>query len=273
MIYNDPAQITAATGELDSAFTKFDAYLGSLETTISKRSEELDADLKHRLAGTEPEGRELLRKALAQPNQKVISDLRRSLVASSEEGRSEHLKKAHEFAQALDLTAEMNSTPLQMLSSSHLGSERRTEIQKQLDGAGPMELQSAMRRFELEGDLEGAAAALIILDRAPKGKYKGLETTPAEYASKLLGEKHQQIQNAIAEARIRVEAILARERTFLQGKPNSIDQIKIGLLQRQLPANKQVAQDNFRVDIADILKKNRERNAANPANKIAKQSN
>ncbi len=258
MYYNDPAtEIPAATGELTNKFIAFEKMIGGLDAKLEARKAALESASAKKVSAMEPDSRGAIKKIMAKSDAREVSARRRELITESGADRAKVLDHAREVAGALAIAKDMNASPLKMLSVQGIGSERRTQIQTQLDGAGPMELQSHMKRFQLEGDLEGAAACLVVMDRAPKGKYKGLEMTPAEYADQVMGEKHKQIQAAIAEAEMRVESILAVERGFVQGRTSPDDKIKIGLMKRKISAPAE--QNQFRVDIAKILQENQAR--------------
>jgi len=120
---------------------------------------------------------------------------KRALVDNTRAERQELLAKLGRLAAEAEAIRSVNVTPVMMLGRIGLGEARRTNLQHQLEGAGPTELIAAARASILLGDPVMAAAVATIADRRPRDR----RPFPlGEFAARVIGDQWRALEAKLA---------------------------------------------------------------------------
>ena len=174
--------------------------------------------------------RELVRQIVERDAERSANEYRRELVKSSEKERDDVLSALRKHENELQAFAELCTSPAQMLGRVGLGDPRRTQIQLQLQGAGPVELTTAAKEAVARRDLVAGAAIMTVVDRLPK---KDRPFSPAEFADALMGAQHKALTAKLDAARERIAATRDLDRAFALGKSDPTSRIQRGLAARR----------------------------------------
>jgi hypothetical protein len=79
---------------------------------------------------------------MGKDHSRQISQLRRNLVKASQTDRNAILEPMSRYSESIEQTSKLFQSPQQVLSRAGLGDARRSELQRQLQGAGPGTLRS-----------------------------------------------------------------------------------------------------------------------------------
>lgn len=154
-----------------------------------------------------------------------------TIVESSRGQREELLRPLAKVAADAAFLLTLCQSPAQMLGRVALGDSRRTQYQTQLEGAGPVELETAAITAIATGDMPMAAAVATVVDRRPSDRrpFSG-----AAFAERVWGAQH-------AEVTAKLKGVLLAERTaraandeFVRGKADPIANLSNQLAARAI---------------------------------------
>jgi hypothetical protein len=205
----------------------------------AKRAAKLSATIDSLRAGIEAkatEAAEALAKAdFPRDQQKVAADKARAkarteIIAASSDARWTEIRALASAAEGLALTEALYASPQAVLSRAGLGEARRTDLIKQIGGAGPAEMrQLAMLAIATKDAVLGAAIQSVN-DRLPR---RDRPLSSAELAAALVGEETRAVQAAIAAIRHSVQSAINANRALEMGRANPVDRVKLALQSKE----------------------------------------
>jgi hypothetical protein len=213
------------------------AELISLAEFAAKRAEKFSATIDTLRAGIEAratEAAEALAKAdFPRDQQKIAADKARAkarteIIANSSEARWAEIRQLVAAAEGLALTEALYASPQAVLSRAGLGDARRTDLIKQIGGAGSAEMRQLAMLAIATKDVVLGAAIQSVNDRLPR---RDRPLSSAELATALVGEETRTVQAAIATIRHSVQSAINANRALEAGRANPVDRVKLALRQ------------------------------------------
>ena len=225
-------QIEQMKKQLEERGRALTALTSRLDGKIAAERERLSGEMKKRMSEAHSgEERNAIRAVMGKNTESQVSDLRRRLVADSEDQRQGILALLPDYESSIESTRELYASPIQVLSRQGLGTAERTHYQQQLAGAGPAELASTAKLASTTGDRSLAAAVLVTADRDRK-KYQQFDR--AEFADSVVGQEVAAMQRQLDELALSIKSMRVVNRSFEQGRSRSTDKIELGLAKRRL---------------------------------------
>lgn len=141
------------------------------------------------------------------------------------------LKGLKAYADEAAAIQAVYTSPATMLGRVALGDPKRTQYQLQLEGAGPVELETAARSAIMTGDLVLGAAISTVIDRRPKDRRPfGVQ----EFADRLLGEVWKRMTAKLEGVQLAYKSAVAADREFVRGKADGITNLSLALSQKAI---------------------------------------
>ncbi len=101
----------------------------------------------------------------------------------------------------------------------------------QLEGAGPVELETAARTAVMSGDMVLASAIITVIDRRPRDRRP---FPPADLATRIVGEVWKRISAKLDGVQLAHKSAVAADREFVRGKADPIASLSLQLSQRAI---------------------------------------
>lgn len=206
--------------------TAFTRKLEKLQDTVrqARDSYAREADELIRTASSEDRAtaRALAKKSAANK----AANTHRQLIASSEADRAAMLKGLKAYADEAAAIQAVYTSPTSMLGRVALGDARRTHLMQQLEGAGPVELETAARTAIMTGDMVLGAAIATVIDRRPKDRRPFAVQALAE---RMLGEVWKRMTAKLEGVQLAYKSAVAADREFVRGKADGITNLSLAL--------------------------------------------
>jgi len=196
---------------------KFGTLIDTLESGVNKRAADAAESLVR--AGFQPKDQQ----AAAD---KAAAIARREVVTNSSDARWAHLKELNAAADSLATTAQLWASPVTVLARAGLGTQERTNFQRQLDGSGIVDLRNAALLAVATDNKVMGAAIVAILDRMPA---RSRPFSAQDLADKLVGEETRGVQAAIAAVKQATQRAINRNREYETGRVRPLDRVKLAL--------------------------------------------
>ncbi len=169
-----------------------------------------------------------------------IAEYKRSLLDNTRKERREMLDRLARYAAEAEAIRSVNTSPAMTLGRVGLGEQRRTNLQHQLEGAGPMELIAAARQSILLGDVLLAAAVATVVDRRPRDRRP---FSVGEFATRVIGVQWRAMEAKLAAVDLaRREAESANDE-FERG-PDPMKSIAVALARRAVAELEAAVEDD-----------------------------
>lgn len=211
--------------------TAFSRKVEKLQATFSEARDGYSREAENLIASSATEDRAAARQFAKKAAANKINELRRNLVASSEAERSALLKALKGYADEAAAIQAICMTPAMLLGRVALGDPKRTQYQLQLEGAGPVEMETAARSAIMTGDLVLGAAISTVIDRRPKDRRPfGVQ----EFADRLLGEVWKRMTAKLEGVQLAYKSAVAADREFIRGKADGITNLSLALSQKAM---------------------------------------
>ena len=164
----------------------------------------------------------------------AITKFRKELNAATSEERAKLLSEQRAAKETLNLVRKAWTLPVDALMRSTLGSEKRATYTRNLEAAGPTELENAIRESVPTGNRDLAAACLVRLDSIGKESRKLVQFSKSDVAEVMVGAGFLKAQEAFGLADLAfAQSELAEQE--ITGKSASANQkIKIGMMRAEL---------------------------------------
>ena len=128
-------------------------------------------------------------------------------------------KPLAKVAQDAEFLLSLNQSPAQMLGRVALGDARRTQYQQQLEGAGPVELETAAVTAIATNDVVLAAAIVTVVDRRPRDRRP---FSVADFAERMWGAQHAEVTAKLKGAILAERTARAADDEFVRGKADPL---------------------------------------------------
>jgi len=181
----------------------------------------------------------------------AVAKFRKELNTATAEERATLLAEQRAAKETLNLVRSAWTSPVAILMLDTLGTEKRSACTRDLERAGPTELENAMKRAVQTGNKDLAAACCVRLDGIGKEGRKLVQFSKSQVAEAVAGDGFMKAAEAFALADLAFAQSELAEKE-IQGKPlSSGDKIKIGLMRTELESKigKKLDADGKPIDV------------------------
>ena len=161
---------------------------------------------------------------------KARAKARTEVTANSSDARWSDLRELVAAADGLALTESLYASPQAVLARAGLGDPRRTDLLKQLSGAGPAELRQMAALAVATKDAVLGAVLQTVNDRLAR---RDRPISSAQLAAALVGEETCAVQAAVAGIKTTVQRAIVANRDFERGRASALDKVKLALQQKE----------------------------------------
>lgn len=183
----------------------FGARIANIQQQVADARDRFSRDGDDLVRETDSANRAVAKQFARRQLASRIAKFRLTIVESSRGQREEILRPLAKVAADAAFLLTLCQSPAQMLGRVALGDARRTQYQTQLEGAGPVELETAAITAIATGDMPLAAAVATVVDRRPSDRRP---FSVAAFAERVCGAQH-------AEVTAKLKGVLLAERTAL----------------------------------------------------------
>ncbi|WP_127477531.1 hypothetical protein [Sulfurivermis fontis] len=211
--------------------TAFSRKIEKLQATVLEARDRYSREADELIASATSEDRAAARAFAKKSAANKAANLYRQLIASSEPERAAMLKGLKGYADEAAAIQAVYTSPASMLGRIALGDPKRTQYQLQLEGAGPVELETAARTAIMTGDLVLGAAIATVIDRRPKDRRP---FAVQAFAERLLGEVWKRIHAKLEGVQLAYKSAVAADREFVRGKADGITNLSLALSRKAI---------------------------------------
>lgn len=211
--------------------TAFNRKIEKLQQTFAEARDNYSREADELIASATSEDRAAARAFAKKAAANKISQLRRNLVSSSEAERAAMLKGLKAYADEAAAIEAICMTPAMMLGRVALGDPKRTQYMQQLEGAGPVEMETAARQAIMTGDLVLACAIATVVDRRPKDRRP---FTVLAFAERVIGPTWERVNAKLEGVQLAFKSALAADREFVRGKADPLMNLSLALSQKAI---------------------------------------
>lgn len=197
----------------------FARRIEGLQATFAEARDRYSRDAQELIDSAGPEARSAARTLARHQEAKRVTELRRNLVASSETSRRELLDRLGQYATDAEFLSTLCASPEMMLGRVALGESKRTAYMQQLDGAGPIELETAARTAIATGDIVLAASIATVIDRRPRDRRP---FSVYAFAQRVIGPEHARVKALLDGIQLAYKTALAADREFTRGRADPL---------------------------------------------------
>jgi len=206
--------------------TAFSRKIDKLQNTVIEARDNYARDADELIASASPEDRATARAFAKKNAANKAANLHRQLIASSEADRAAMLKGLQAYAAEAAAIQAVYTSPATMLGRVALGDPKRTQYQLQLEGAGPVELETAARTAIMTGDMVLAASIATVIDRRPKDRRP---FAVQAFAERVVGEVWKRMTAKLEGVQLAYKSAVAADREFVRGKADGITNLSLAL--------------------------------------------
>lgn len=206
--------------------TAFSRKVEKLQNTVMDARNNYSREAEGFITSASPEDRATARAFAKKNAANKAANLHRQLIASSEADRAAMLKGLQAYADEAAAIQAVYTSPATMLGRVGLGDPKRTQYQLQLEGAGPVEMETAARTAIMTGDLVLGAAIATVIDRRPKDRRP---FAVQAFAERVVGEVWKRMTAKLEGVQLAYKSALAADREFVRGKADGITNLSLAL--------------------------------------------
>lgn len=206
--------------------TAFSRKVEKLQNTVMDARNSYSREAEDFITSASPEDRATARAFAKKNAANKAANLHRQLIASSEADRAAMLKGLQAYADEAAAIQAVYTSPATMLGRVGLGDPKRTQYQLQLEGAGPVEMETAARTAIMTGDLVLGAAIATVIDRRPKDRRP---FAVQAFAERVVGEVWKRMTAKLEGVQLAYKSALAADREFVRGKADGITNLSLAL--------------------------------------------
>jgi hypothetical protein len=221
-------RIAARATEL---LTAFQARIDKLRKQVEEARDRLQQEADEVVRDASPENRATATQYAKHALHSKFAKFKNNIVSASHASRQELLQPLATHAEHAAFLMSLYASPAQALARVGLGEARRTNLQAQITGAGPVELESYAALAVTSGDVLLAAALVTVIDRMPS---KERPFSVSEFAQLMWGKQHAEV---VAQLKTAIQANkLAQmaDAEFRTGEVSQVTKIAAMLDQRDL---------------------------------------
>jgi len=209
----------------------FAARIESIQTQFNEARQRYARDAEEVVRETDPGSRNVARQFAKQQAASRLAKFRITIAESSRAAREELLKPLARLASDAGFLMTLCNSPAQMLGRVALGDNKRTQYQMQLEGAGPVELETAAVTAIATNDVVLAAAIVTVVDRRP------LDRRPfsvADFAARMWGDQHKEVMAKLKGVILADRTARAANAEFVRGRADPITNLSNQLARRAI---------------------------------------
>lgn len=219
-------RIASRAEELARAFA---TRIESIQTQFQEARQRFGRDADEVVRETDAGSRNVARQFAKQQAASRLAKFRITIAESSRAAREELLKPLARLAADAGFLLTLCNSPAQMLGRVALGDNKRTQYQMQLEGAGPVELETAAVTAIATGDVVLAAAIVTVVDRRP------LDRRPfsvADFAARMWGDQHKEVMGKLKGVILADRTARAANAEFVRGRADPVINLSNQLARR-----------------------------------------
>lgn len=209
----------------------FQARIDKIQQQFADARERYAREADETVREADSGDRIVARKFAKQRAASQLAKFRTNIETASRNQRQELLVPFAKLASDAEFLLSLNQSPAQGLGRVALGDAKRTNYQMQLEGAGPVELETAAVTAIATNDLPLAAAVMTVVDRRPRDRRP---FSPAEFAGRVWGAQHAEITHALNGVMHAYKTALAADREFVRGKGDALTNLSLALSRRAI---------------------------------------
>lgn len=206
--------------------TAFSRKVEKLQNTVTEARDNYTREADELIASASPEDRATARAFAKKNAANKAANIHRQLIASSEADRAAMLKGLQAYAAEAAAIQAVYTSPATMLGRVALGDPKRTQYQLQLEGAGPVEMETAARTAIMTGDMVLGAAIATVIDRRPKDRRP---FSVQAFAERVVGEVWKRMTAKLEGVQLAYKSAVAADREFVRGKADGITNLSLAL--------------------------------------------
>ena len=112
-----------------------------------------------------------------------------------------------------------------------LGDPKRTHFMEQLEGAGPVEMETAARQAIMTGDLVLSSAIATVVDRRPKDRRP---FAVKAFVDRVIGPVWERVNMKLEGVQLSFKSALAADREFVRGQADPLMNLSVALSQKAM---------------------------------------
>lgn len=206
--------------------TAFSRKVEKLQNTVMDARNNYTREAEEFITSASPEDRATARAFAKKNAANKAANIHRQLIASSEADRAAMLKGLQAYAAEAAAIQAVYTSPATMLGRVGLGDPKRSQYQLQLEGAGPVEMETAARTAIMTGDLVLGAAITTVIDRRPKDRRP---FAVQAFAERVVGEVWKRMKAKLEGVQLAYKSAVAADREFVRGKAYGITNLSLAL--------------------------------------------
>lgn len=226
-------EVTRIADRATELLRAFQARIDSLRGQVEAAKQRFHEEAEELVRDATPENRNNARAYSKHAAATKFSKFRANIVSNSYASRQELLEPLAKHAEHATFLLQMFASPAQALGRVALGDTRRTQIQLQLTGAGPVELESAAALAVTTRDVVMAAAIVTVVDRLPS---KDRPFSVNEFATIMWGEQHIDVVTKLRTVLQAYKLADIAEKEFRTSEVNNVSRLSALLDQREIEA-------------------------------------
>ena len=220
--------------------TAFSRKVEKLQNTVTEARDNYAREADELIASASPEDRATARAFAKKNAANKAANIHRQLIASSEADRAAMLKGLQAYAAEAAAIQAVYTSPATMLGRVALGDPKRTQYQLQLEGAGPVEMETAARTAIMTADLVLGASIATVIDRRPKDRRP---FSVQAFAERLLGEVWKRMTAKLEGVQLAYKSAVAADREFVRGKADGITNLSLALSRQAIAEAEDESED------------------------------
>jgi len=221
-------RLAARAAELTAAYK---ARIEKIQQQVSEARERFSREADDVVSESDPANRTVARQFAKQQEASRIAKFRINIAQASRAQREELLRPFAKLAADAEFLLSLNQSPAQALGRIALGETKRLNYQLTLEGAGPVELETAAVTAIATSDLPMAAAIVTVLDRRPRDRRP---FSVAEFAERVFGAQHADITAKLKGVVLAYKSALNADREFVRGKADPIANLSLALAEKAI---------------------------------------
>ncbi|UTV81830.1 hypothetical protein MQE22_04165 [Acidithiobacillus sp. YTS05] len=206
--------------------TAFSRKIEKLQAQVANARDAYSREAQDFVRGTPVEDRATILAASRRSAANKAANMYRQLLASSAEERAAMLTGLKTYADEAAALSSLYASPVSMLGRIALGDPKRTQYQLQLEGAGPVELETTARAAIMTNDLVLAAAIVTVVDRRPKERRP---FSVAALAERMLGDVWGRMHAKLEGVQLAYRSAAEANREFERAKASPLSKIALAL--------------------------------------------
>ncbi|WP_447734788.1 hypothetical protein [Rhodanobacter soli] len=221
-------RLTNRTREVSIAFA---ARLEKIQVTFNDARNQYGREAKELVSSSDPDSRAVAKQFAKKQEASRIVKMRTSLVESTRREREELLNILAKYANEAEFLSTLHQSPTQILGRVGLGDTKRTQYQMQLEGAGPVELETAARTAITTHDLLLAAAIVTVIDRRPADRRPFAAN---DFATRIFGAEFEKVSTQLAGIQLAYKTAIAANNEFVRGRADPMSNLSNALAARAI---------------------------------------